>query len=55
MDPWGHYQLRDLLILAETRNAYDWGHTVALVQLLGKALSGSITRKDLEEIKPGGG
>jgi len=45
-----------LIVLAESRNDFQWEHNLSLVLLIGRAFSGGqITKAEIEKIKPGGG
>jgi len=53
VDPWGPYQLKDLVAMARARNDSQWAHEVALIRLLGNAFSKA--PQPINELKPGGG
>lgn len=53
VDPWGRYQLSDLVAMARARNDMQWQHEVALINLLGNALSSK--PRPVSDLKPGKG
>jgi len=50
MDPWGPYQLPELVEMARSRNDFAWAHDLALVGLINNLFAQRPA--ELEKFKP---